>query len=86
MYFTYVLLSEKDKNFYIGYTADLKIRLLQHKNGEVNSTKNRLPVALIYFECCLNKYDAINREKYLKSGPGRKYLKNRMKYYLRNKK
>jgi len=34
---------------------------------------------------CLNKYDALKREKYLKSGPGRKFVKNRLKNYLKAK-
>lgn len=37
------------------------------------------PLELIYFEACLNKADAYRREKYLKSGMGKRYLKNRLK-------
>ena len=83
-YFTYVLFSFKDNNFYTGFTSDLKKRIKEHKAGEVYSTKNRLPVELIYFEVCLNKYDAIHREKYLKTGHGKRFLKNRMKYFLKD--
>ncbi len=43
-YFVYVLKSEKDGNFYVGYTADLKNRLKCHIEGKVHSTKNRLPL------------------------------------------
>lgn len=74
--------SEKDKLFYVGYTNDLKSRLKLHNKGKVQSTKNRHPLKLIYYEYCLNQQDATHREKYLKSSWGKKYLKNRLKNYL----
>jgi len=52
--------------------------------GRVNSTKNRRPLKLIYYEACINEEDARRRERYLKSGMGKKYLKNRLKSYLGN--
>ncbi len=51
-YYTYVLLSQKDGNNYIGYTHNLLLRFEQHQNGEVESTKFRRPLTLIYFETC----------------------------------
>ena len=80
-YYTYVLLDKK-RNFYIGYSQDLKKRFKEHTLGKVFATKSKLPIKLIYYESCINKYDALKREKYLKSGPGRKYLKNRLKNFL----
>ena len=50
MYYTYVLQSEVDSQFYTGYTKDLKLRFDQHIKGQVESTKARLPLKLIYFE------------------------------------
>ena len=82
MYYTYVLLSEKDKKFYCGYTKDLERRLRDHDNGLVKSTMFRRPLRLVYFEACLNESDAIKREKYFKSGFGRRFLKNRLENYL----
>jgi len=79
MYYTYVFQSKKDHKFYIGYTGDLEKRLSEHNEGKVKSTKNRTPFELVYFEACRNKFDAIHREKYLKSSYGHRYLKNRMK-------
>jgi putative endonuclease len=79
MYYTYVFQSQKDHKFYIGYTGDLEKRLSEHNKGKVKSTKNRTPFELVYFEACRNKFDAIHREKYLKSSYGHRYLKNRMK-------
>ena len=65
MYFyIYILQSEKDKMLYTGYTNDLRERLKMHNDGKVQSTKNRLPLKLLYFEGCLNQQDATHREKY----------------------
>ena len=64
MYYVYVLQSLKDKNYYIGYTNDLKNRIKQHNNGKVKSTKYRTPFKLIYYEASRNRYDALKREKY----------------------
>lgn len=70
MYYTYILQSKKDKQFYTGYTDNLKERLRLHNAGKVVSTKNRLPVELVYYEACLNQQDATHREKYLKTAWG----------------
>ena len=82
MYYTYVLLSIEDGKFYTGFTKDLKLRFEQHKIGEVEPTRNRGPVELIYYEACLSQQDATRREKYLKTYHGKMYLKNRLKSYL----
>lgn len=84
MYFTYVLLSKKDGKFYIGHTNNLKRRLQEHEFGLVESTKLRKPFKIVYFESCLNLSDAITREKYFKTGFGRRFLKSRLKNYLKN--
>ena len=81
-YYIYVLKSQKDKNLYVGYTEDLKSRFEQHSKGQVISTKQRRPLELIYSEACLNKHDAMHREKYLKTSWGKQFLKNRLKSYL----
>ena len=82
MYYTYVLLSKKDNNFYTGYTENLKLRFKSHCKGLVKSTKDRRPLELIYYETCLNQQDATHREKYLKTYHGKMFLKNRLKSYL----
>jgi len=81
-FYVYILKSEKDNNFYTGYTANLRIRLAQHDNGEVSSTKNRRPLKLVYFEGCINQQDATHREKYLKSSWGKRYIKTRLQKFL----
>ena len=77
-YHAYVLVSKIDSKFYIGWTPDLRKRILNHNSGKVFSTKSRAPLKLVYYEACLSKEKAILREKQLKSGFGRKYIKNRI--------
>ena len=81
-YYVYVLKSDKDKNFYTGYTKDLKLRFKQHEEKQVQSTKERGRLKLIYYEACLNQQDATHREKYLKTYLGKMFLRNRLKSYL----
>lgn len=82
MYYTYVLLSKKDNKFYTGFSKNLKSRFDQHQGGQVESTKDRRPLKLIYYEACLNQVDAAHREKYLKTIYGKRYIRNRVKSYL----
>lgn len=81
-YFVYILRSAKDGYCYTGYTADLRKRFNQHNANLHGWTKNRGPFELIYYEACHNETDARSREKYLKSGMGKRYLKNRLKRFL----
>jgi putative endonuclease len=81
-HYVYVLLSETDGQFYTGYTLNLNNRISDHNNGRVSSTKFRTPLKLIYFEGCLNQQDATRREKYLKSGNGKIYLRNRLSHFF----
>jgi putative endonuclease len=78
MHYTYVLLSEADGRFYIGATEDLKRRVKEHEVGRVESTAYRRPVRLVYYEACLTRDDAFRRERYLKSGRGGRYLRQRL--------
>jgi len=81
-YYVYVLLSLKDKRFYIGFTSDLKNRLSEHAQGLVRSTKDRRPLKLIHYEYFINKADAKAREVFLKSGFGRNQIKEALKRTL----
>lgn len=74
-FYTYVLFSQRDKGLFIGYTTNLRNRLANHSNGNVKSTRNRLPVLLVHYEYFIHKTDAKAREAYLKSGYGRRQLK-----------
>lgn len=81
-HYVYVLLSDKDEEFYIGYTKNLSKRLGEHNAKKNFSTKSRLPLSLIYAEACLNKEDAGRRERYLKTSQGHRFLKLRLKKFL----
>jgi putative endonuclease len=77
-YYTYILKSKKDGKIYTGYTKDLRKRLNQHNMGLSTYTKGKGPFILIYYEACLLESKARSRELYLKSGMGKRYLKNRL--------
>ena len=77
-YYTYVLKSLKDGGFYIGWSKDLRLRVDKHNKGQVRATKDRRPLELVYYEACLLKEKAIEREKGLKTGFGRKYIRRRI--------
>ena len=82
MWYTYLLRSKNSGRWYTGCTNDLRKRFKQHNDGLVSSTKGRGPFSIIYYEACLSKDDAFARERYLKSGMGKRYLKNRLKRFL----
>lgn len=83
-YYVYIL-ENKQGNFYIGYTADLKQRLNEHNRGLNISTKFGKPWQIIYYEACLNEQDARRREKYLKTSQGMRLMKRRLKEYFYSK-
>jgi putative endonuclease len=78
MFYTYVIASLKDRKHYIGYTVDIDRRIKQHNMGQVESTNNRRPFKLVYYEACCDEAKAIAREKYFKTGYGRRFLKSRI--------
>jgi len=82
-FYVYILQSLKDKGLYIGYTTNLKNRLIQHADSKVPSTKLRTPFKLIHYEYFVNSKDAKSREEFLKSGYGRKQFKEFLKNTLK---
>ncbi len=81
MYYTYLLLLSNNK-IYAGYSADLKIRIREHSQGKVKSTKNYRPLQLIFYEAFISQKDAERREKYFKSNKGKKMIKVILKEYF----
>lgn len=75
MWYTYALKSLKDSHLYIGISENPERRLEDHNAGMTKSTKHRRPFKIIYKEKCINRIAARKREKYLKSGYGREFLK-----------
>ena len=82
MHYVYVLRSMADYGLYIGYSANLRKRFERHAQGDSFATAHRGPWKLIYYEAYLEQADALGREKYLKSGSGRKFLKAQLRAYL----
>ena len=78
-YFVYVLESEIDGRLYKGQTTDISKRINEHNAGKTKSTKGYRPWKLVYFEKFETIIEAVLREKYLKSGIGREYLKALLK-------
>ena len=73
----YVLANAVGDYLYKGATRNLKERLKDHAAGRVFHTKNRRPLILVHLEYCNSYSDALKRERYFKSGPGRIWLKQR---------
>ena len=73
----YVLYSKKYDRFYVGFTQDLKRRLKEHNSGKTKSTKAYLPWVVVYTERVEERTQARKREKYLKSGVGREFIKKK---------
>lgn len=85
-YYVYLLECQTDKSWYIGYTEDLKTRIEDHQKGRgCRTTSMKKNWKLIYYESYLSKPDALGREKFLKGGSGRTYLKKQLVRYLNKK-
>jgi putative endonuclease len=87
MHIVYVLENSIDQSWYVGQTDDLKQRLKQHnsKSGGRTTRIKHGKWKLMYAEAYCDKKDALGREKFLKGGSGRKYLKKQLFHYLCNR-
>ncbi len=79
--FVYVIRSKKDGRFYVGITANVEKRVLEHNLGRTKSTKRYVPWELFFFETYLDRLKARVREKYLKTGYGKQWIKEK---YIRS--
>jgi putative endonuclease len=70
-WFVYVLRSEKDGKRYFGCTKNVTERLARHNGGQVRTTRNRGPFAVLHVEEFAAPDEAFAREKFLKSWAGR---------------
>ena len=77
-YYVYVLRSNEFERNYTGFTTNLENRLKQHNSGKTASTRPYKPWRILYYECFSTKKEALSKEKYLKSGIGREFIKNNM--------
>jgi putative endonuclease len=76
MYEVYAIKSEMDGRIYVGFTDNLIRRLREHNSGKTVSTKGYIPWTLIYREVAESRLEARKREKHLKSGIGKEFLKS----------
>ena len=73
----YVLLGSGGAYMYKGSAHDLRKRVADHMQGRVARTRTRRPLMLIHVEYITDYTDARRRENWLKSGQGRKWLKEK---------
>jgi putative endonuclease len=74
MFFVYILQSEKNERFYVGYSEFPDRRIIEHNSGKVKSTKPHRPWSKVYEEVCLTELEAIRREREIKSRKSRVYI------------
>jgi putative endonuclease len=82
MFYVYVIHSLEDHGFYIGFSTNLRKRIAGHEHGASFATKYRGPWKLIYYEAYIDRQDAEGRERYLKTGSGRRFLRQQLQHYF----
>jgi putative endonuclease len=82
MFYVYALHSLEDQGLYIGFSMDLRRRMAEHSHRASFATKYRGPWKLIYDEAYVDRHDAGGRERYLKSGSGRRFLRQQLRHYF----
>ena len=76
MFIVYAIKSQSRNYIYIGMTRDVEERLARHNKGYERTTKPYRPFDLIYTETFATRVEARQREKYLKSGVGKEFLRS----------
>ena len=79
MYFVYVIRSTRREWYYHGLSRNVLVRISQHNEGKVRSTRLHRPFELVYIEGPLPLHEAREREKYLKTAAGRRFMKKTLK-------
>lgn len=74
-YYIYILQSEKDKSFYIGYSHNPEERLVKHNNSSRGYTSSKRPWEIVYTEAFDTKREAIQREKFLKRQKSAEFIR-----------
>jgi putative endonuclease len=85
MYVVYILYSENDKGLYVGCTSNLKERIRRHNYGDVEATKHRRPLVCIHTEMFLDKADAYQRERFLKTLWSARFKKKIKEMFLKTR-
>jgi len=74
MFRVYVIQSLTHGTRYVGSAENVVPRVSEHNMGKCRYTSGRRPWTLIYQEEYPTRSEAMKRERFLKSGQGRKYL------------
>jgi putative endonuclease len=74
MFYLYIIYSAKLDRYYVGYTADIEVRIVQHNNGLSSFTSKANDWKLVYKEQYPNREEAHKRELEIKSKKSRKYI------------
>jgi putative endonuclease len=74
-FYTYVLRSVEFERNYVGFTHDVEKRLKEHNSGKTILTRPYKPWYILFSERFSTKVEALRREKFLKTGQGRDYIK-----------
>jgi putative endonuclease len=76
VYYIYILESETDQVYYVGYTENVARRLVEHNcsNHETYSSKHRPWLIKASFEVNGTKRDAIRAEQFIKRQKSRKFI------------
>lgn len=75
MFYVYIIRSDIDGRFYVGLSDNIERRIKEHNSGKTFSTKGYRPWRLFFFEQYPTRIEARNRERYLKSGSGKEFIK-----------
>ena len=84
MQYVYILKSKLNADLYVGCTNNLEKRIQLHNSKKVQSTKTKAPYTLIHYEAFIHPKDAFERERYLKTGWGKTFIKKNLFNYFNN--
>ena len=79
MYYVYAIVAKNKDRIYVGLTKNLQSRIKEHNSGKTKSTKYYRPWSLLYVENLNSRLEARLREKKLKSGAGKEFLREILK-------
>jgi len=74
MYFVYILYSHKCDRYYIGFAADVELRLQRHNKGLVKATRNCIPYKICASKEFSSETLARQEEYRIKKQKRRKYI------------
>ena len=74
VYSVYIIQSQKDGSYYIGFTRDLEERLDRHNQGRSNYTRGKMPWKLVYSEDHFDRSSAVKRESEIKKRKSKEFI------------